>query len=85
MFYFFFLHLSKLNNANTGPAFASFVPRLLHLQIASQVVQRPDEPDPTFEGAGACITSAVLFADASGFTALTEKLAKAAGKIWFTY
>lgn len=62
-----------------GPAFASFVPRLLHLQIASQVVQRPDEPDPTFEGAGACITSAVLFADASGFTALTEKLAKAAG------
>jgi class 3 adenylate cyclase len=60
-----------------GAAFASFVPRTLQLQITAEV--EDSGLNPTFEGKGSQMNAAVLFADASGFTALTEKLARQSG------
>jgi len=60
-----------------GAAFASFVPRTLQMQITAEV--EDSGLNPTFDGAGHQMNAAMLFADASGFTALTEKLAKQSG------
>jgi len=57
-----------------APRFGSFVPRVVQHQVACELDR--SGMDPQFDGRARSFVAAVLFADASGFTALTESLAK---------
>lgn len=54
--------------------FGGFVPHVLHLQILRDMVTNGHRPQ--FDGRTRTLQGAVLFADASGFTALTSRLAQ---------
>ena len=63
------------------PDFASFIPRLLHQQLLPTELgggARRVGPGLEFagDGAGRLLHAAAIFSDASGFTALTERLAQ---------
>jgi len=56
--------------------FATFIPRMLHNQLID--LSSPMGASLRFLGEGRTLQAAALFSDASGFTALTEKLAQQA-------